>query len=53
MTFYGFRIRLILVTLFTWIVGSIVDSFAWALYWALCLVFLYEVLRPRRQRRSR
>ena len=50
MTFRGFKIRLVLVALFTWIVGAIVDSFIWALYWALFLLFLYEVLRPRRRR---
>jgi hypothetical protein len=48
MTFRGFKIRVVLVATFTWVVGAIVDSFGWALYWALLLLFLYEVLRPRR-----
>ena len=53
MTFRGFKIRLILVALFTWVVGAIVDSFGWALYWALFLVWLYEMVRPRRPRGPR
>lgn len=53
MTFRGFKIRLVLVALFTWFVGANVDSFGWALYWALFLLFLYEVVRPRRPRGTR
>lgn len=53
MTFRGFKIRLLLIATFTWVVGAIVDSFGWALYWALFLLFLYEVLRPRRRRGAR
>lgn len=53
MTFRGFKIRLLLVATFTWVVGAIVDSFGWALYWALFLLFLYEVIRPRRRRDTR
>ena len=53
MTSPGFILRLVLVTLFTWIAGAIVDSFGWAFYWALLLLFLYEVLRPRRPRGTR
>jgi hypothetical protein len=50
MTFRGFKIRLLLIGTFTWVVGAIVDSFGWALYWVLFLLFLYEVIRPRRRR---
>jgi hypothetical protein len=53
MTFRGFKIRLLLIATFTWVVGAIVDSFGWALYWALLLLFLYEVIRPRRRRDTR
>lgn len=53
MTFRGFKIRLLLIVTFTWVVGATVDSFGWALYWALLLLFLYEVLRPRRWRGAR
>ena len=47
MTFRGFIIRLVYVALFTWIVGSINDSFGWALYFALLPFAFYEMLRPR------
>ena len=50
MTFRGFIIRLVYVALFTWIVGSINDSFWAALIWALIPLWFYEVLRPRRPR---
>lgn len=48
MTLRGFNIRLVLVVLFTWVVGSIVENFGLALCWALFLVWLYEMVRPRR-----
>ena len=47
MTFRGFTFRLVTVLLFTWIVGSIVESFGWALYFALLPFLYYEMLRPR------
>ena len=50
MTFRGFIIRLFLVTLFTWLVGAIIDSFWVALILALSPLWFYEVLRPRRKR---
>jgi hypothetical protein len=53
MTFRGFKIRIVLVATFTWVVGAIVDSFEWALFWAAFVLFLYEVLRPRRPRGTR
>ena len=53
MTFRGFKIRLVLVVLFTWVVGAIIENFFWAGYWALFLVWLYEMVRPRRPRGTR
>ena len=50
MTFRGFLFRLIYVVLFTWVVGSIIDSFGFALYLALLPFFFYEMVRPRWQR---
>jgi hypothetical protein len=47
MTFRGFIIRLVLTALFTWVVGSIVESFGWALYFALSLIGFHEAVRPR------
>ena len=47
MTFRGFILRLVFVALFTWIVGSIIESFAWGLYFALVPIFFHETLRPR------
>ncbi len=47
MTFRGFIFRLIYVVLFTWIVGSIIESFGWGLYFALVPIFFHEALRPR------
>jgi hypothetical protein len=50
MTFRGFILRLVYVTLFTWVVGSIYESFGWALYFALMPIFFHEMVRPRWQR---
>lgn len=47
MTLRGFLLRLVLVTLLTWIVGSIIDSFGWGLYFALLPFLYWEMLRPR------
>jgi len=47
MTLKGFIIRLVLVALFTWVVGAIIESFWVALIWVLYPLWLYEVLRPR------
>ena len=48
MTFRVFTCRLAYVILFTWIVGSIFDSFGWALYFALLPFTFYELFRFRR-----
>ena len=48
MTLRGFTYRFAYVVLFTWIVGSINDSFWVALIWALIPLWFYEMLRPRR-----
>ena len=50
MTFCGFIFRLVYVTLFTWIVGAIIGSLGWGLYFELLPFFFYEMLRPRRPR---
>jgi hypothetical protein len=50
MSLRGFTYRFAYVILFTWIVGSINDSFGWALYFALLPFAFYEMLRPRRPR---
>ncbi len=47
MTFSGFILRLVTVALFMWIVGAIIESFGWGLYFALLPLFFYEMLRPR------
>ncbi len=47
MTFRGFAYRLAYVILFTWIVGSIIDSVWWGIYFALVPLAFYEVVRPR------
>jgi hypothetical protein len=52
MTLRGFFFRLIYVVLFTWIIGSIIDSFGWGLYFTLMPMFFYEVLRPRPPREN-
>ena len=53
MTLRGFILRLIYVVLFTWIVGSIIESFWWGLYFALVPIFFHELLRPRPPRENR
>ena len=50
MTFRGFIFRLVTVALITWILGAIIGSFGWGLYFALLPFFFYEMLRPRRPR---
>ena len=52
MTFRGFLIRLVYVILLTWIVGSLIDSPGWGLYYALLPVALYEMVRPRGPREA-
>ena len=47
MTFRGFAYRFAYIVLFTWIVGSIFDSFGWALYFALLPFTIYEACRFR------
>jgi len=50
MTIRSFAYRLAYIVLFTWIVGSIFDSFGWALYFALLPFTLYEVFQLRSSR---
>jgi hypothetical protein len=50
MTLRGFILRLVYVALFTWVVGSIIDSFWLGLYFALMPFVFYEMVRPRWQR---
>jgi hypothetical protein len=47
MTFRGFLVRLVYVALFTWIVGAIIESFSWGLYFAILPFLFWEMLRPR------
>jgi hypothetical protein len=47
MTFSGFIKRIVFVCLLTWILVAFIDSFGWALYFALLPVAFYEALRPR------
>ena len=47
MSFRGFLIRLVVIALTTWILGSIIESFGWALYFALLPFLYWEMLRPR------
>jgi hypothetical protein len=47
MTFHGFLIRLVVVALTTWILGAIIESFGWGLYFALLPFLIWEMLRPR------
>lgn len=47
MSFRGFLIRLVVIALTTWIVGAIIESFGWGLYFALLPFAFWEMLRPR------
>jgi len=53
MSFRGFLHRLVVVALTTWILGAIIESFAWGFYFALLPFLVWELLRPRRPRRPR
>ena len=47
MTFRGFLLRTITILLTTWILGSIIDSVWWGLYYAVVPFIIYEMVRPR------
>lgn len=47
MSFGGFLFRIISILLITWIIGSIIGSFWWGLYFAVAPVILYKMMRPR------
>jgi hypothetical protein len=47
MTFRGILIRLVVIAMTTWVVGAIMESFGWGLYFALLPFAFYEMLRPR------
>lgn len=53
MSFRGIINRLLYLALTTWIVGSIIDSFGWGLYFALLPISLYEMVRPRPVKKAR
>ena len=48
MSFTGFIVRAALIAILTWIAGAIIESFWWALFLVLYLIWLFEVLPPRR-----
>lgn len=47
MTICGLLARFVIVTLLTWIIGAIIESFAWGLYFALLPFIFWELLRRR------
>lgn len=47
MTFKGIIVRIVVVALLTWIIGSFTESWGWALYFALLPFVFHEMLRRR------
>lgn len=47
MTFRGFLLRLTVILMLTWIIGSFTFEWGWALYLAALPIIFYEMLRQR------